>query len=116
MSEEVVNLNEVTQMYRILGLPPSATKEQVREARNRLLVRFHPDKQQFDPNIDEQAMNDRARFIQAAFLYITHNYRAIQSALDFLPNAMLTNQIPASVRSYWVYSSIERIPSPDQEA
>jgi len=116
MSEDVVDLNEVTQMYRILGLPPTASKTEVRHARNKLLARFHPDKQQFDPNIDEQSMNERTRFIQTAFLYITEHYKAIQNALEFLPNSTLTNQIPTSVRSYWVYSNIERIASPDQEA
>lgn len=115
MSEEVLDLNEVTQMYRILGLPPSATKAEVRLARNKLLARFHPDKQQFDPDADEQSMNERTRFIQSAFLYIIEHYQAIQGALDFLPSSTLTNQIPTVARSYWVYSSILRISSPNQE-
>jgi|GEM_PF-4550004 len=115
MRDEAVDLNEVTKMYRVLGLPITASKVEVRHARNKLLARFHPDKHQ-DLQDDEQSMNDRTRFIQTAFLYIIAHYDAIQHSLEFLPGTLLTNQIPIGIRSYWVYTSIERITPPDQEA
>jgi len=114
MNDEAVDLNEVTKMYRILGLSITASKVEVRHARNKLLAKFHPDKQ--DDSVDEQLMNERTRFIQTAFLYINHHYAAIQQSLEFLPEALLTSQIPVEMRSYWVYTSIERISPPDQEA
>ncbi len=116
MNDEAVDFNEVTKMYRILGLPFAASKVEVRHARNKLLAKFHPDKQQLASPIDEQEMNKRTRYIQTAFLYINAHYAAIQQSLEFLPETLLTNQIPVSARSYWVYTSIERITPPDQEA
>lgn len=116
MNDAPVDLNEVTKMYRILGLPITATKVEVRHARNKLLAKFHPDKQQLDPETEEQAMNARTRFIQTAFLYINEHYEDIQQSLEFLPGTLLTNQIPVGIRSYWVYTSIERLTRPDQEA
>lgn len=116
MSEEAVDLNEVTKMYRILGLGITATKVEVRHARNKLLTKFHPDKQPLESPMGEEAMNERTRYIQTAFLYINEHYAAIQQSLEFLPQTLLTSQIPVSTRSYWVYTSIERIASPDQEA
>lgn len=113
---EPIDLNEVTKMYQILGLPMTATKVEVRHARNKLLARFHPDKQQSVEGNDEVMFNERTRFIQSAFLYINENYSAIQKVLEFLPNATLSNNIPVNIRSYWVYTSIERLAPPDQEA
>lgn len=113
---EALDLNDVTKMYRILGLGLSATKVEVRHARNKLLAKFHPDKQSQENDGDETLTNDRARFIQAAFLYINEHYDAIQNALEFLPGSLLTSRIPVGSRSYWVYTSIERLTPPDQEA
>jgi hypothetical protein len=116
MNDEAIDLNEVTKMYRILGLPLSASIVEVRHARNKLLAKFHPDKQQGESPMDQQTLNERTRFIQTAFIYINEHYAAIQQSLEFLSETLLTNQIPVGTRSYWVYTSIERLDSPDQEA
>lgn len=113
---EPIDLNEVTKMYQILALPLTATKVEVRHARNKLLTKFHPDKQQSETQADEIMLNERTRFIQTAFLYINEHYVEIQKMLAFLPNATLSNNIPVTIRSYWVYTSIERLAPPDQEA
>ncbi|HRE30373.1 MAG TPA: DnaJ domain-containing protein [Candidatus Berkiella sp.] len=111
-----VDLNEVTKMYQILGLPLEATKEDMRRARNKLIAKFHPDKHQFDLTNNESILTERIQTVQAAYLYIMEHYMAIQNALHFLPQQTLTNRIPVNVRSYWVYTSIERISNSDKEA
>ncbi|MCS5709830.1 DnaJ domain-containing protein [Candidatus Berkiella aquae] len=116
MNQPEVDLNEVTKMYQILGLPLDATKEDMRRARNKLIAKFHPDKHRFDLHYEESMLNERMQSIQAAFLYIMEHYSAIQETLHFLPHHTLTNRIPVAVRSYWVYTSIERISNSDKEA
>ncbi len=116
MNDVSLDLHEVTKMYQVLGLPMNASKTEVRHARNKLLARFHPDKYPFDSQISKEVMNDKTQFIQSAFLFIIENYSEIQKLLDFLPANTLSNRIPVNVRSYWVYTSIENLSKPDQEA
>lgn len=116
MNDIPLDLHEVTKMYQVLGLPMDASKTQVRHARNKLLAKFHPDKYETDPALNKEVMNDTAQCIQSAFVFIIEHYAAIQKLLEFLPANTLSNRIPVNVRSYWVYTSIENLSKPDQEA
>jgi hypothetical protein len=115
MNNTTLDLNEVTQMYRILGVGMGATKTEIRYMRNKLLGKFHPDRH-VDWEANEDALNERVNYIQVAFLFIMEHYEEIQRTLAFLPEATLTNHIPTNIRSYWVYTTIEQIKQTDQEA
>ncbi len=43
-----------TGYYRILGISPNATPEQVRQAFRRLALKYHPDVNRVDPNAEEK--------------------------------------------------------------
>lgn len=107
MSPQILDLGEITQKYRILGLPFHATKEEVRHARNKLILHFHPDKHPTGWVCDDITPEKRVSLIQNAYLYIIDNYDEISKVLSFLPEASLTNQVPVKSRSYWIYTTIE---------
>jgi preprotein translocase subunit Sec63 len=107
MNPQLLNLGEITQKYRILGLGFDATKDDVRHARNKLLLHFHPDKHPTGWVSDEIAPEKRVSLIQNAYLYIIDNYDEIMKVLSFLPESSLTNMTPVKSKSYWVYTTID---------
>jgi hypothetical protein len=107
MTKEVLDLNEVTQKFRILGLPFNATKEDVRRARNKLLHQFHPDKYPKGWILDETQPEKRVYLVQNAYLYIIENFEEIHVAFQFLYEQSLSSRMPINSRSHWVYTTVE---------
>lgn len=106
MEKEPLDINEVTMKFKILGLPITATKEQVRYARNKLLHHFHPDKHHGGWILDSTDPEKRVYLIQSAYLYITENYNEIHETFRFLSEEALTNRIPVNARSHWTYMTV----------
>ncbi|MGD9590901.1 MAG: DnaJ domain-containing protein [Candidatus Berkiella sp.] len=106
MDKEPLDLSQITQQYSILGVPLSATKDELRRARNKLLHLFHPDKQPRSEMVGEDEPNKRAYLIQSAYLYIIEHYDEIRQSLDFLSDASFTNRMPVKARSHWIYTAV----------
>jgi hypothetical protein len=106
MDKQELTIKEVTQKFQILGLSFTATKGDIRRARNRLLLHFHPDKFPAGWISDETNPDKRVVLIQSAYLYIMENYNAIMEMLAALKEISLTNLMPMQTRSYWAYTTI----------
>lgn len=101
-----INLKTITQYYRILGLPIEATLDDCRQSRNRLLQKFHPDKQ-VSQWLAGGAPEERVHLIQEAYTYIREHYQEIQVYLKPIQKNQFTNQMPKQSKSHWVYSQIQ---------
>lgn len=106
MNAPELDINEVTNMYRILGITLSASREEVRKARNKLVVQFHPDKHVVNWQADSTKLEIHIHLIQTAYEFIMQNYENIQSCLSYLPNETLTSRLPIKARSHWVYVQV----------
>lgn len=106
MDKEELDLAQITQQYSILGAPLTASKEELRRARNKMLHLFHPDKQPHTWVAGDQEPEKRAYHIQGAYLFIIEHFDEIRHTLDFLSDSSLTNRMPLKTRSHWIYTAI----------
>lgn len=107
MSEEQLDLNEITDMFRILGVNINATLEEIRHARNKLISIFHPDRKPTNWQATTKELENHVCLVQSAYEYIVQNYDAIQATLGYLPKESLTSRLPSKTRSHWVYIQVE---------
>lgn len=105
----MVNLDEVTHCYRILGLPLDATKADCRTKRNQLLQKFHPDKHPDGWQADEVSLERRVQQIQSAYTFIKDHYEMIQKVLLPLNEQRLTQKMSKRICSHWVYTDVEKL-------
>lgn len=106
MDKEALEISEITHHYSVLGVPLTATKDELRRARNRLLHHFHPDRNPKGWTYGEDTKDKRAYLIQSAYLYVIENYDEIQKSLGFLTQASLTNRMPLKTRTHWIYTTV----------
>ncbi len=116
MDKEDIDIKLVTHYYSILGAPLSASKEELRKSRNKLLHLFHPDKRPSGWLIDENEPEKRAYLIQGAYLYLIENYDDIRALLGFLEEGSLTNRMPLKTRSHWIYTSVASYDTVDEKS
>ncbi len=104
----LLNIKTITQYYRILGLPLEASLDDCRRSRNRLLQKFHPDKQpqQWATNLHSE---DRIHLIQEAYNYIREHYLEIQVFLKPVEDDHLTSKMPKGSKSHWVYTQVQKL-------
>lgn len=102
-----LHLPTITEKYRILGLAFSASKDDVRRARNKLIMQFHPDRHPTGWQQDDTSLEDRLNLVITAYEYIINNYDEINAFLGFLPDSCLTNKFSRTTKSHWIYSEVE---------
>jgi curved DNA-binding protein CbpA len=66
--------------YVMLGLPPGATKKQIKKAYRRLAMRFHPDKNPNDPEAEK-----KFKQIQSAYERLRQDKRLKDVLTDVAP-------------------------------
>lgn len=101
------NLTEITEKYRLLGLPVGADREQLRLQRNKMMMLFHPDRHPTGWTNDKTPLEERIHLIQSAYKFLTVNFDAIQNFLGEATAHCLTQRISRVNRSHWIYSEIE---------
>lgn len=106
MNEQELSLATIIEKYKILGQSLDASKEDLRHARNKLLLQFHPDKHPEGWQLDDVSLENRVHLVQSAYLYILKHYSAIQRAVKFLPESALTNQMGIKPKSHVAYSEV----------
>lgn len=114
MDKEDIDIKLVTHYYSILGAPLSASKDELRRARNKLLHLFHPDRRPSGWIVDESEPEKRAYVIQGAYLYLIENYDEIRKELGFLSEVSLTNRMPLKTRSHWIYTTVAACDTKEQ--
>ena len=102
-----MNLRQITQAYRILGLSLDASLEECRKARNQLMKSFHPDKHPQGWQTDSTRLEERVHYIQEAYRFILENYPAIQELLKPIQEQGLSQKTSKSEKSHWVYTQIK---------
>ncbi len=102
-----LNIKTITQYYRILGLPLEASLDDCRRSRNRLLQKFHPDKQPHQWATDGSSEN-RVHLIQEAYGYIREHHSEIEKYLKPVKNDQLSSNMPKDSKSHWVYTQIQK--------
>lgn len=107
MTAQKLDLTTITSKYRLLGVPMSATQEQLRLQRNKMMMKFHPDRFPKGWDRDEISPEQRVQNIQSAYRFLSENFDAIQHFLGAIPDYALTQQVNRINRSHWVYSEIE---------
>ncbi len=103
---EELDLAQITQQYSILGAPLTASKDELRRARNKMLHLFHPDRQPHNWVVGENEPEKRAYLIQSAYLFIIEHFDQIRQTLDFLTDSSLTNRMPLKTRTHWIYTAV----------
>lgn len=109
MKKQTLDIKQVTLYYRILGLPFTASKEAIRQSRNKLMMRFHPDRNTKGWVVDELSLEDRVHVVQEAYLFLTENYEQITKEFNFLESSPLSTRANSQIRSHWVYSEIAKL-------
>lgn len=104
MKKQFLDIERITQYYRILGLPMTATLQEIRHSRNKLLMRFHPDRQ-----ADNKETAQPVHLVQEAYLFLTEHHQQIVKEFDYLNKSTLSSQNPTKLKSHWVYSEIANI-------
>ena len=102
----MINKRDVIANCRILGISVSASKEEIKQARNRLAKIYHPDKY---PNISsEQLKNIEGKFhiVSNAYFYLIENHEKIQINFQYVENFSLTSKAHTVLRSHYVYSAV----------
>jgi preprotein translocase subunit Sec63 len=108
MATKEISLKDLTQYYSILGLSFTATKEQVRRARNKLMMQFHPDRHPKGWVADDLSLEDRVQRIQESYQFIINNYDVIEAQFEFMHAGLLSSRTPHQAKSHWVYSEISK--------
>lgn len=103
------DIEVVTSYYRILGLALTATQEDIRRSRNRLIMKFHPDRHTKGWVADEVSLVDRVRLVQEAYQYLIEHYDDITKELKILEEGVLSSHAPDAIRSHWIYAEVNKI-------
>ena len=111
MNATQFDIEVVTSYYRILGLPLAASQDDIRRSRNRLLMKFHPDRHVKGWIADEVSLADRVRLVQEAYQYLIEHYDEIVKELKVIEESLLSSQAPDAIRSHWIYAEINKIKS-----
>lgn len=109
MTATQFDIEVVTSYYRILGLPLRATREDIRRSRNRLIMKFHPDRHTKGWIADEMSLADRVRLVQEAYQYLVDHYDEIAKELKILEESVLSSHVPDAIRSHWIYAEVSKI-------
>ncbi|MBT4964565.1 MAG: DnaJ domain-containing protein [Francisellaceae bacterium] len=102
----MINKRDVIANCRILGISVSASKEEIKQARNRLAKIYHPDKY---PNISAdklKAIEAKFNIVSNAYLYLVDNHASIQHNFQYVENFSLTSKAHTVLRSHYVYSEV----------
>lgn len=108
-----LNKQRVFLKHRILGLKIPATKDAIKQARNRLARRYHPDKNIGADPADQMAAQEKFKNIQSAYDYLMDNYDEIHTYFKHLENYSLTTKGANWKRSQSIYSSVANINNND---
>jgi len=108
MGTKEISLKELTYYYSVLGISFTATKEQVRRSRNKLMMQFHPDRHPMGWVNDDLSLENRVQRIQEAYRFIIGNYDEIVLQFDFMHSGLLSSRTPHQAKSHWVYSEIAK--------
>lgn len=106
---EDLSLETITLHYKILGLSFTATKEQVRRARNKLLMTFHPDRHPKGWVMDDESLESRVQRIQNAYQFIIQNFEQIATQFTFMDEGIISSRTPHQMKSYWVYTEVAKL-------
>ena len=109
-----LDIKIITEKYRLLGLPVGANPEQLRAARNKMMMKFHPDRHPEGWTDDAVPLEKRVHLVQSAYRYLMEHYRDIEAYFEREPMA-LTSRTAKQNRSHWIYTQIAQFDSPQDE-
>jgi DnaJ-class molecular chaperone len=107
MSRKQLDVTLITEKYRILGLAVGASKDELRQQRNKMIMKFHPDRHPGGWYSDDIKPEQRMHLVQGAYRFLMENFDAIQEELGNLSENCFAQRSSRSNRSHWIYSEVE---------